>query len=129
MGVDRRFQDGVARSVTLLRMFLVTSAVILTGGAIVLGATLTRTVDSQALGDERAGIVQYVGSVVTPELVRDNRLRMTKAAAATLERGMRVRGDLLSVKVWRADGLLVWTTLDKSRIGKHFALSDDLEET
>jgi len=129
MGVGRRLQDSVARSVTLLRVFLVASAAILIAGAVALGGMLTRAVDRQALGDERAGIVQYVGSVVTPELVHDNQLHMTNAAAATLERGMRVRGDLLSVKVWRPDGLLVWTTLDKSRIGKHFTVSDDLKET
>src|SRR5262249_14869514 len=58
-----------------------------------------------------------------------NHLRVTKAAAATLERGMRVRGDLISIKVWRPDGLLIWTTLDRSRIGKHFRLSVDLKET
>ena len=129
MGAGRRLQDSVARSVTLLRIFLIASAAILVAGGVALGGMLTRTVDRQAVGDERAGIIQYVGSVVTPELVRGNRLRMTKTAAATLERGMRVRGDLLSVKVWRPDGLLVWTTLDKSRIGKHFPLSDDLKDT
>ena len=113
MGAGRRLQDSVARSVTLLRVFLIASAVILGIGAVALGAMLTRTVHRQAVDDERAGIVQYVGSVITPELVRGNRLVMTRSAAATLERGMRVRGDLLNVKVWRRDGLLLWTALDK----------------
>ena len=129
MGAGRRLQDSVARSVTLLRVFLIASAVILAVGAIGLGAMLTRTVHRQAVDDERAGIVQYVGSVITPELVRGNRLVMTRSAAATLGRGMRIRGDLLNVKVWRRDGLLLWTALDKRRIGKHFPLSDDLRQT
>jgi len=129
MNATTGLRDGVGRSVTLLRVFLLASAAILVGGALALGGMLTKTVDRQALDDERAGIVQYVNSVVTPEIVRDNRIRMTPAAAATLERGMRVRSDLLSVKVWRRDGLLVWTTLDQRRIGKHFEVSDDLEET
>ena len=122
-------RDGVGRSVTLLRVFLFASAGILVAAAVALGGMLTRTIDRQALGDERAGIIQYVGSVVTPELVRGNRLDVTPAAAATLEGGMRVRSDLLSVKVWRRDGLLLWTTLDQSRIGKRFKMSDDLEKT
>ncbi len=126
MGAARGLRDNVGRSVTLLRVFLIASAVILVTGAVALGGMLTRAIDRQAVDDERAGIVQYVGSVVTPGLVRGNRIRMTQAAATTLERGTRVRGDLLSVKVWRRDGLLLWTTLDRSRIGKHFALSDDL---
>jgi putative nucleotidyltransferase with HDIG domain len=129
MGGGRGIRDSVARSVTLLRIFLIASAAILVTGAVALGAMLTRTIDRQAVDDERAGIVQYVGSVVTPGLVRNNQIRMTQAAATTLERGMRVRGDLLSVKVWRRDGLLLWTTLDQSRIGKHFPVSDDLAET
>jgi HD-GYP domain-containing protein (c-di-GMP phosphodiesterase class II) len=129
MGAGRGLRDSVARSVTLLRVFLIASAAILVTGAIALGGMLTRAIDRQAVDDERAGIVQYVGSVVTPGLVRDNHIRMTRAAAATLERGMRIRGDLLSVKVWRRDGLLLWTTLDTRRIGKHFTLSDDLQET
>jgi len=122
-------RDGVGRSVTLLRVFLLASAAILVGGAVTLAGMLTRTVDRQALDDERAGIVQYVSSVVTPEIVRNNRIRMTSGAEATLQRGMLVRNDLLSVKVWRRDGLLLWTTLDTRRIGKRFKISDDLAET
>ena len=129
MGASRVFRDGVARSLTLLRVFLVASAVILVGGAVALGGMLTRAIDRQAVDDERAGIVQYVGSVVTPALVRGNTIRVTPAATNTLERGMLVRGDLLSLKVWRKDGLLLWTTLDKSRINHRFTVSDDLEET
>ena len=129
MSLTRGFHDSVGRSVTLLRVFLVASAAILVAGAVALGGMLTLTIDRQAVEDERAGIVQYVGSVVTPGLVRNNQIRVTPAAARTLARGMHIRGDLLSVKVWRRDGLLLWTTLDKSRIGKHFPVSDDLEET
>jgi len=129
MGTARGLRDSVGRSVTLLHVFLVASATILVAGAVALGGMLTRTIDRQVVEDERAGIVQYVGSVVTPELVRNNRIRITRAAAATLARGMRVRGDLLSVKVWRRDGLLLWTTLDKRRIGKHFPVTGELEET
>jgi putative nucleotidyltransferase with HDIG domain len=129
MKTARGLRDGVHRSVTLLHVFLIASAAILVVGGVALGGMLTRTVDRQALDDERAGIVQYVGAVVTPEVVRGGSLRVGSAAAATLERGMRVRHDLLSVKVWRRDGVLLWTTLDTSRIGKRFEPSDDLAET
>ena len=66
---------------TLLRVFLIASAVILVAGAVALGGMLTRAIDRQAVDDERSGIVQYVGSVVTPGLVRGNRIEMTPAAA------------------------------------------------
>jgi putative nucleotidyltransferase with HDIG domain len=120
---------GVGRSVTLLHVFLLATAAILVAGGVALGSILTRTIDSQALEDEQTGIVQYVGSVVTPGLVRGGSIRVTPSAARTLERGMDVREDLLSVKVWRRDGVLLWTTLDRSRIGKRFPVSEDLEET
>ena len=122
-------RDGVARSVTLLHVFLLASAAILVAGAVTLGGILTRTIDRQALDDQRVGIAEYVSSVVTPELVRANRIEVTPAATATLERGMRVRGDLLSLKVWRKDGLLLWTTLDRKRIGRQFEITEDLAET
>ncbi len=35
----------------------------------------------------------------------------------------------MSVKVWRADGVLAWTNLAPERIGKRFPLSHHLEET
>ena len=73
MGGARGLRDSVARSVTLLRVFLVASAVILVAGAVALGGMLTRTIERQAVDDEQAGIVQYVGSVVTPGLVRTTR--------------------------------------------------------
>jgi putative nucleotidyltransferase with HDIG domain len=129
MSASDGLRHGVTRSVTLLHVFLLASAAILLVGAVTLGGILTRAIDRQALDDQRAGIAQYVGSVVTPELVRGNRIAVTPAATATLERGMHVRGDLLSLKVWRKDGLLLWTTLDKGRIGRHFRFSADLAET
>jgi putative nucleotidyltransferase with HDIG domain len=129
MRASEGLRHGVARSVTLLHVFLLASAAILVVGAVTLGGILTRAIDRQALADQRVGIAQYVGSVVTPELVRGNRIAVTPAATATLERGMHIRGDLLSLKVWRKDGLLMWTTLDKRRIGRHFQVSEDLAET
>ena len=42
---------------------------------------------------------------------------------------LRRRSDLISVKVWRADGTLAWTNRDPTRIGKRFELYDELGES
>jgi hypothetical protein len=67
-GVSRGW--AVHRSVTLLRVFLLASAVILVSGGLVLGSVLTAALRGQALDDKRASLTQYVDGVLRPELVR-----------------------------------------------------------
>jgi putative nucleotidyltransferase with HDIG domain len=45
-----------------------------------------------------------------------------------VESDLEARPDILSVKVWRADGTLVWTSLAQERIGQRFALGHGLQE-
>jgi putative nucleotidyltransferase with HDIG domain len=42
---------------------------------------------------------------------------------------LRRQPDLISVKVWRADGTLIWTNRGAQRIGKRFPVDGDLGET
>ena len=121
----------MARSLTLLRVFLVASAVILVGGAVALGGMLTSH-DRPAGGRRRASGDRAVRRLRRHAGSRPRRTacKSRAAAASTLERGMQVRGDLFSsLKVWRKDGLLLWTTLDRSRNNRYFPISDDLGET
>jgi len=124
-GVDQRLEG----SLTLLRLFLVVSAVILIGAAVLLGSTLTRTLRSQALGEEQTSLTQYVDGVLGPIVVRNNRVVTTRWLSNTIMRVLRAQPDVVSVKVWRADGTLAWTLLQPSRIGRHFPLDGDLGET
>jgi hypothetical protein len=111
---------------TLLRLFVVASAALLVAAAFLLGSMLTRTLRSQALGEERTSLAQYVDGVLGPVVVRDNKVVTTRWMSQTILRVLRGQPDVVSVKVWRADGTLAWTSLDANRIGHRFPLDRDL---
>jgi putative nucleotidyltransferase with HDIG domain len=122
----RRRRD-LERSLTLLKVFLFASAVICAGAGVALGSVLSHSLQAEALGAEKTALVQYVNGVVRPVLVRGNQLAAVNARRQTyLERGVTAQQDILSVKVWRRDGLLAWTNVDPKRINGHFPLDDEL---
>ena len=117
----------LARSLTLLKVFLLASALILCAGAFALTTVLTGTVRSQALDDASVSLTQYVNGVLHDELVRDGRVTVIDAHAIA-ERDLRNRPDILSVKVWSPDGTLAWTNRAQERIGKRYPLTGHLGE-
>jgi putative nucleotidyltransferase with HDIG domain len=116
----------VSRSVTLLRAFVLLSALILASGAMVLGSLLTEALRGQSVDDAKLSLTQFTNAVVGPRLVRDGVIVATPEAVAALTGDLSERPDILSVKVWQADGTLVWTSLAQERIGKRFPLGKDL---
>ena len=111
-------------------MFLLASALICAGAGVALGWMLSRSLTKEALGAEQTALVQYVHGAVAPVLVHGNRLAPVSGARLTyLKKSVHAQPDILSVKVWRADGLLAWTNVDKDRIGRTFPLEDQLGET
>jgi len=119
------------RSVTLLHVFLLASAGILFVGASTLGWLLTTSLQRQALDDTSTSLTQYVDGVLRPELVRGDKLHISPHLPLQLAAQLRRQPDLLTVKVWRPDGTLVWTNRAPERIGRRFssALQGDLGET
>jgi len=119
------------RSVTLLHVFLLASAGILFIGATTLGWLLTTSLERQALDDTSTSLTQYVDGVLRPQLVRGDKLHISPHLPLQLKAQLRQQPDLLSVKVWRPDGTLVWTNRAPERIGRRFssALLGDLGET
>jgi putative nucleotidyltransferase with HDIG domain len=126
-GVSRGW--AVHRSVTLLRVFLLASAVILVCGAILLGSLLTTALRSQALDDASSSLTQYVDGVLRPELVRRDRIHVSPHLPVQIKQQLRRQHDIVSVKVWRPDGVLVWTNRAPQRIGRKFSLDSELGET
>ena len=121
--------ERIARSLTLLRVFLVASGLILVLGALVLGGLLGRALRGQALDDAERSLTQYTNGVLSRHLVRGDAVVVGRAVPHLLRRDLRGRRDILSVKVWRQDGVLAWTNLEPERIGRQFALSHHLAET
>ena len=126
-GVSRGW--AVHRSVTLLRVFLLASAIILVSGGIALGSILTSALRAQALDDKQASFTQYVDGVLRPQLVRGDRIRVAPHLPGQIKEQLRRQPDIVSVKVWRPDGVLVWTNRGQSRIGRKFSLDGELGET
>src|SRR6476659_8841493 len=136
----RRGRD-LERSLTLLRVFLLTSALICTGAGVALGSILSRSLTSEAHAAEKAALARYVGGVVQPALVRGNRIDIPWKQDTQLAEGVLRQQDIVTVKVWRADGVLAWTnTLSRSsrgrlvpnrnrrEIDKNLGLDDELDE-
>jgi len=119
----------IQRSVTLLRVFLLASAVILISGAVALGAVLTGALRAQALQDTRTSLTEYVDGVLRPQLVRDDRIHVSPHLPSQIDEQLRRQPDLVSVKVWRPDGVLVWTNRAPERIGRRFSLEGELGAT
>lgn len=118
----------VSRSLTLLRVFVVASALLLALAAIVLGTILTHALRSQALEDAKTDLTQYTNGVLSSELLRDSKLVIRRRLPEIIQRDLAARPDIVSVKVWRADGVLAWTSIAPERIGKRFPADHHLEE-
>jgi putative nucleotidyltransferase with HDIG domain len=114
------------RSLTLLRVFLVASAAILLLGAVVLGGILTSALRNQAIQDGRQSLSLYVDGVLRPYLIQNGRITVTPAISLVIQGQLQQDPDVVTVKVWRPDGVLAWTNRDASRIGKRFELDGDL---
>ena len=125
-GTGSNLRDATERSVTLLRVFLLASAVIIAAGGFVLGSSLTRAVSDQAVADSRASVSRYVDGVLRGDLVRGGQVQVTRNASARLEDELRHNRSLVTVKVWRPDGVLAWTNRGQDRIGQRFDMDGDL---
>jgi putative nucleotidyltransferase with HDIG domain len=118
----------VSHSLTLLWAFVGMSALILALGALVLGTILTRALRDQALADAKTSLTQYTNGVLGPHLRSGPSLEVNAEARTLVESDLGVRSEVLSVKVWRPDGVLAWTSLAQERMGERFPLSRHLQE-
>ena len=125
-GTGSNLRTATERSVTLLRVFLLASACIIAAGGILLSSALTRAVSDQAVADSRSSVSQYVDGVLRGELVRGGQVQVTRHASARLTDELRHNRALVTVKVWRPDGVLAWTNRAQARIGRRFEMDGDL---
>jgi putative nucleotidyltransferase with HDIG domain len=108
--------------------FVGLSALILVVAALALGAILTTALREQALGDEKESLTQYTNGVLGRHLTEGTSLTVGPAVLDIVESDLEANPDVLSIKVWRADGTLVWTSLEQDRIGTRYPLGHGLRE-
>jgi putative nucleotidyltransferase with HDIG domain len=137
----RRGRD-LERSLTLLRVFLLASALICAGAGVALGSMLSHSLKSEALNAEETALARYVDGVVHPLLVHNGRVHIPWQKDGRLAQSVLRQPDIATVKVWRKDGILAWTnTLARSSSGRlvpnrdrrlidhHPPPDDELDET
>src|SRR4051794_40025405 len=125
-GTGSNLRAATERSVTLLRVFLLASAAIIAAGGILLSSILTHAVSDQAVSDSRSSVSQYVDGVLRGSLVRGGQVQVTRNTSARLQDELRHNRALVTVKVWRPDGVLAWTNRGQARIGRRFDMDGDL---
>ncbi len=118
----------VARSLTLLWALVGVAAIVLAAGGIILGSIMTGALRDQAVDDAKRSLSEYTNGVLSPRLVEGDDVHVGEDVTGIVRRGLAGRPDILSVKVWRRDGVLAWASLAPERIGKRFPLGTDLEE-
>jgi len=119
----------VQRSLTLLRVFLIASAGILLAGAIILSGILSSRLKAQVIDDARSSLTQYVDGVLRPQLVQQGTVVVHPQLSRRLVDELRRRPEIVTVKVWRANGVLAWTNRGRGRIGHRFDLDGNLGAT
>ncbi len=118
----------LARSLTLLHIFLIASAAILCAGGFLLSWDLGNTLTRQALNDAQASLTQYVDGVLRSQLVQNDSLHVSRTLPPGVSSQLLDDPDLVTVKVWRADGVLAWTNRGRQRIGRRFPLDEELSK-
>jgi putative nucleotidyltransferase with HDIG domain len=116
----------VTRSLTLLWVLVGVTAIVLAAGGVILGSLMTRALKRQSVDDAKVSLSQYTSGVLSPRLVGGSSVLVGEEQIAVLERNLSDRPDIFSVKVWRSDGVLAWTSLAPERIGRQFPVGDDL---
>lgn len=120
--------DKISRSLTLLRVFVLASALLLAAAALALGLVITHALRQQAIDDAQVSLTEYTNGVLHREIAHGGRIFVGNDAKGVVEASLQARPDILSVKVWRPDGVLVWTNVEPERMGKKFPISHHLEE-
>ena len=120
--------EKLSRSLTLLRLFVLASALLLAAAAISLAVLMTSAVRKQAIDDAQVSLTEYTNGVLHREIVHGGHIAVGSDAKGVFRASLESRPDILSVKVWRNDGVLAWTNVAQNRIGKKFPLSSHLGE-
>ncbi|MEP6909963.1 MAG: HD-GYP domain-containing protein [Actinomycetota bacterium] len=111
-----------------MKAFVAVSALLLAAAAVALGLVLTHALRQQAIDDAQVSLTEYTNGLLHREIVHGGRIIVTHRAKGLVATSLQARPDIISVKVWRPDGVLAWTNVEPKRIGKGFGVSAHLRE-
>jgi putative nucleotidyltransferase with HDIG domain len=122
-----RIPSRLQRRPSLLVAFLVVSAGILAGGAVVLGVVLTDALRAHTVGDARRTASTYVDRLLRPWLARGGAVEVNGSVPPSVRRELAHRSpEIVSVKVWAPDGTLAWASVAPARIGRRYPVDAGL---
>ncbi len=110
--------SGLGRSLTLLRTFLIASAVVLVVGAVALSSTLSADLRRAALDDTALDVAAYTDAVLGSSIVRGNAVVVTPRARRQLQRSVRLPEDVRGLNVYSPEGRLLLSTTRPDRVGR-----------
>jgi len=113
--------SGLGRPLTLLRAFLVASALILALGAVLLSSRLSGDLRAAALEDSARDTAAFSDAVLAPALVRENRVAASPRTRRRLARSLRLPPEMRTFNVYTSTGRLVFSTTHPERIGRRRA--------
>src|SRR5262245_49038478 len=111
--------SGLGRQLTLLRAFLVASALILALGAVALSSRLSDELRAAALEDSARDTAAFSAAVLEPSLVRGNVVARPRSG-----RTLRVAPDMRGLNVYAQNGRLVFSTNHPQRVGRRRSSPD-----
>ena len=122
-----KITERIARSLTLLRVFILASALLLGAAAVGLGFVLTHALRQQAIEDAQVSLTEYTnaserGGRARGRVVVGHRTPRKSSVEHRCEAGHPQRQGL------GPDGVLGWTNLEPERIGKTFPTAEHLRE-
>jgi len=116
--------SGIGRPLTLLRTFLIASAIILALGAIVLSSRLSSHLRAAALADNARDTAAYADAVIAPAVVRGSSVVVAPSTRRRLARRIHLPEDVRGLNVYARNGRLVFSTTRPERVGRRRASPD-----
>jgi putative nucleotidyltransferase with HDIG domain len=108
----------LGRPLTLLRAFLVASALILVLGAVVLSSQLSDDLRGATLADTAHDIEDIAAAALAPRVVRNGSVVVTAGQRRRLGRVVNLPEEVRGLSVYAKNGRLVYSTTRPDRVGR-----------
>lgn len=116
---------------SLARQFLIAGGLVSLAAMMLVGAYVTTLIEAAVTRNSAASTALYVDSIIAPLLPDMKTSRAlddvtTRALDETFGQGA-LGGKVVSFRLWRKDGTVLYATPDKSMVGKRFGPDEDLQ--